>query len=74
MPNSDRSQEIVRKLDILIKLFSYTIVSKMTISEGAPLLKRIGLTAGEIASVYDSTANTVMVRLSEAKKKQKHRK
>lgn len=71
MPETKAVGDISRKIDILIKLLSYNIVSKMTISEGAPLLKRIGLTASEIAAVYDSTTNTVNVRLSEAKKKKR---
>ena len=69
---SDESiSTINRKLDTLINLLAYQTVEKKTLSEGAPLLRRLGLTASEIASVYDSTANTVNVRLAEAKKKKK---
>ena len=64
-------EDINRKLDILIKLISYQTVEKKTLSEGAPLLRRLGLIASEIASVYDSTSNTVNVRLAEARKKKK---
>jgi hypothetical protein len=63
--------EISRKLNVLCHLLAYQTVAKMTLSEGAPLLKRLGFTNSEIASVYDSTANTVAVRLNEAKKKTK---
>jgi DNA-directed RNA polymerase specialized sigma24 family protein len=43
----------------------------MTLSEGAPLLRRLGFNSSEIAEIYDSTSNTVNVRLAEAKKKKK---
>ena len=58
-----------RKLSILINLFAYQIVGQMTVTEGAPVLKRLGLNPSEIASVFQSTAKTVRVRLSEAKRK-----
>jgi hypothetical protein len=64
-------EELLRRINVLINLISYQTVEKKTLSEGAPLLKRLGLSAGEIAAVYDSTANTVNVRLAEAKRKQK---
>ena len=60
---------IDRKLSILINLEAYVLVGQMTITEGAPILKRLGLDASEIASVFDTTAGTVHVRLSESKKK-----
>lgn len=60
---------IDRKLSILIHLEAYRLVGQMTITEGAPILKRLGLSSSEIASVFDTTAGTVKVRLSEAKKK-----
>lgn len=60
---------INRKLSIIIQLEAYKLVSGMTITEGAPILKRLGFDSSEIASVFDTTAGTVKVRLSEAKKK-----
>ena len=60
---------IDRKLSILINLEAYKLVGQMTITEGAPILKRLGLNPSEIASVFDTTSGTVQVRLSEAKKK-----
>ena len=60
---------INRSLSILINLEAYKIVGQMTITEGAPVLKRLGLGATEIASVFDTTSGTVKARLSEAKKK-----
>jgi len=60
---------INRKLSILINLEAYKLVGQMTITEGAPILKRLGLDPSEIASVFNTTSGTVKVRLSEAKKK-----
>jgi len=60
---------INRKLSKLRNLEAYKLVGQMTITEGAPILKRFGLEASEIASVFDTTSGTVQVRLSEAKKK-----
>lgn len=60
---------IDRKLSILIHLEAYRLVGQMTITEGAPILKRLGLDPSEIASIFDTTAGTVKTRLSEAKKK-----
>lgn len=58
-----------RKLGVLISLISYQIAEGKTVAEGAPVLKRLGLTPSEIATVFDSTAGAVAVRIAEAKKK-----
>lgn len=71
MNNETILNEINHKLDTLTKLIAYQTVQKMTLSEGAPLLRRLGFTASEIAAIYASTANTVNVRLAEARKKTK---
>ena len=63
--------EIDRKLDVLIKLLAYQTVGKMTLTEGAPLLRRLGFTPTEIAAIYGSNSKVVSVRLAEAKKKTK---
>jgi len=62
-------KEITHKLDVLLSLIAYQTVEKKILSEGAPLLRRLGFTPSEIAAVYDSTANAVNVRLAEAKKR-----
>ena len=72
MSNEDNLQEINHRLDTLIRLVAYQTVEKMTLSEGAPLLRRLGFTSSEIAAIYGSTANTVSVRLAEAKKKKEN--
>jgi hypothetical protein len=71
MSDDTALNEINRKLDRLISLLGYQTVEKKTLSEGAPLLRRLGFTAAEIAAIYDSTSNAVNVRLAEAKKKKK---
>ena len=73
MKDNSNIEEMNRKLGILIKLFSYQVVGGMTLSEGAPLLRRIGLSQSEIADIYGSTAKSISVRLAEAKKKTKRR-
>jgi len=60
---------IDRKLSLLVHLEAYNLVRQMTIIEGAPILKRIGLESSEIAAVFDTTSATIQVKLSQAKKK-----
>ncbi len=70
MPTDQELLESVdRKLGVLIKLISYQIAEGKTVAEGAPVLRRLGLTPSEIATVFDSTAKAVTVRIAEAKKK-----
>ncbi len=57
-----------KKIDTLIKLQAYQIVAGKNVTEGAPILRRLGLTPIEIASIYDTTSNAVNARLSESKK------
>jgi hypothetical protein len=71
MGNDNDLGEVNRKLDMLIKLLAYQTVGKMTLTEGAPLLRRLGFTPTEIAAIYGSNAKVVSVRLAEAKKKMK---
>jgi hypothetical protein len=73
MADHNQLEEINRKLGVLLRLLAYQTVENMTLSEGAPLLRRLGLNSGEIAEIYESTPNTVSVRLAEAKKKKKAR-
>jgi hypothetical protein len=68
MSDENDLKGINRKLDTLTRLIAYQTVGKMTLSEGAPLLRRLGFTSAEIAAIYDSTSNAVSVRLAEAKK------
>lgn len=73
MNNEKKTEEIGRKLDTLLKLIAYQTVGKMTLSEGAPILRRLGFTPSEIAAIYDSNTNVVNVGLAKAKKKKKEK-
>ena len=65
----DLLSAIDRKLSILMHLEGYRLIGDMTITEGAPILKRLGMKPSEISAVFDTTSRTVSVRLSESKKK-----
>lgn len=71
MSSDQRIDELNRKLDLVVRLLAYQLVSGKTLSHGAPILKRLGLSAAEIAAVFDTTTNTVNVRLAESKKAKK---
>ena len=70
-----RSEEILtelnRRMDVVMRLLAYKLAEERTISLGAPLLRRLGLTVSEIAEIYGTTRATVSVGLSVAKKKRK---
>ncbi len=67
--DSDLLASIDRKLSVLVALEAYLVVREMTITEGAPILRRLGLNPSEIAGVFETTAATVRVSISQAKKK-----
>jgi hypothetical protein len=73
MSDSDESQliEVNRKLGILNNLVAFQIAGNMTITDGAPILNRLGLSIPEIAIIYDTSSKTVTNRLSDARKKSK---
>jgi predicted RNA polymerase sigma factor len=71
MTNEELVAGISAKITVLTRLIAYQTVSQMTLSEGAPLLKRLGFSNSEIAAIYETSANTVAVRLTEAKKRVK---
>jgi hypothetical protein len=60
--------QLNRRLTILSNLLGYQIAQGKTLSEGAPILRRLGLTSSEIAIIFDSTPGAVSVRLAEAKR------
>ena len=65
----DILKSIERKLDVLIDLTAYLATREMTVTDGAPLLNRLGMTPAEIAPILKSTASAVKTRIKEAKKK-----
>lgn len=60
---------IDKKISVLISLLAYQIVGGKTVTEGAPILRRLGMTPTEIASIFDTSVSAVNVRLSEARKR-----
>jgi len=68
MTDQTKLDEVARKLDLVVRILAYQLVADTTLSQGAPVLKRLGLSASEIATVFDTTANTVRVRLTESRK------
>ena len=71
------SEKAVEKLQadmrLVARLLAYQIAGKMTLAQGAPILRRLGMSPGEIAAVFDSTVNTVQVGVARAKKKGAHK-
>lgn len=67
--NDDTFKSIERKLDVLIGLTAHLATKDMTVTDGAPLLRRLGMSPAEIAPVLKSTAKAVKTRIKEAKKK-----
>jgi hypothetical protein len=65
----DLTPEIDRKLDILISLLAYQVAGEMTVAEGAPILRRLGMNPTEIAAVFGSTTGAVQTRIKEARKR-----
>lgn len=74
MNEIDYLKEMNRKLDVLLKLLAYQTVGKLTLTEGAPLLRRLNFTPSEIAAIYESTVGSVQVRLADYKKKKTQKK
>lgn len=74
MAHDQKTDDLNRKLDLVVRLLAYQLVSGKTLSHGAPILKRLGMNAFEIAAVFGTTPNTVNVRLAESRKGKKTKK
>jgi len=61
--NESQFEEIIRKLDILVKLLSTEIVQEKEYREQVILLHNIGLQPKEIAKITGKSANNVNVTL-----------
>ncbi len=61
-------ETLERKLDLLIRVVAAQCVAGKGASESIEILGRLGIARDEIARICNTTANTVSVRLSEAKK------
>lgn len=71
MTSDDKLYEVSRKLDLLVRILAYQLVAGSTLSQGAPILRRLGLSAKEIATVFETRVTTVHVVLSQSKKVKK---
>jgi DNA-directed RNA polymerase specialized sigma24 family protein len=73
--NEVRLDEVSEKLDTIIKLLALNIISDdEPLRENALRLQRAGLAPKDIATLCGTTANTVSVLLSNAKRDAKRRK
>jgi hypothetical protein len=61
-------EQISKRLNVVIKLLAYQIVSDKTVTQGAPILKRLGLSLADIADIYKTTPNAIAVRVAESKR------
>jgi len=69
MENNETLSRILHQLELITRLLAFQTFSNTKMFEGAPVLKKLGFSNPEIASVYDSNAKAVSVRLAEAKRK-----
>jgi hypothetical protein len=70
--DADALSRVEDKLNTLIRLFAMgTIKGLESVKEKAMVLSRAGLTPKEIASLCDTTPNTISVALSQAKREAK---
>jgi hypothetical protein len=65
--------DIEEKLDQLIYLVAAQLTEGQSVTQAAPLLKRLRLTNAQIATVLGTTRNTIGVRLAEASRKNSKR-
>ena len=71
--NTDLSR-VEAKLDTLIRLLALSTTSETkSLKERALRLQKAGLSPKDIAALFDTTANTVSVALSAAKREAKRR-
>jgi hypothetical protein len=56
------------KLEMILRVVAWSAVDGKTLTEGARILSRLGLDRNQIATICDTTPQTVSVRLSEAKR------
>jgi len=72
--NDVRLDELAEKLNTIIRLLALSIISDSgSLRESAIRLQRAGMAPKDIAALCDTTANTVSVALSTAKRDAKKR-
>jgi DNA-directed RNA polymerase specialized sigma24 family protein len=69
MSQEDRIANVEAKLDMILRLLALqAIKDAQTVKEKAVLLSKAGISSREIATLCDTTPNTISVALSNAKK------
>lgn len=72
MNGNDGVGRLEAKLDVLIRLVALSVGTNLpSLKERAIFLNKAGLSPKEIATLFDSTPNTVSVALSSAKREKK---
>ncbi len=67
---SSSHNEMVEKMNLVVRLLAYLVAAEHdNLKDRAVTLTSLGLSPKEIARVCNTTANTVSVRLVEAKRK-----
>ena len=64
--------EIIKKLDIIIKLLAVGLVKGKEMKEQIIFLKKLGISNKDIAEILGKSQNTVNVTLSQEKKRVKN--
>lgn len=65
------SNDVDRKINLVVNLLAYQIVEGKTLSEAVTILHRLGMRNSEIATLFGTTAKSVSVRQAEANRKLK---
>jgi hypothetical protein len=73
MAATDRDK-LEKRIEQLLKVVAALAVADKNLSEGAPLLDRLGIERALIAEIYDTSPGSVRGVLSQAKKSAKPRK
>ena len=68
MPSDKQFEVLKERIDTAIRLLAYQIISNKNVTQGAPILKRLGLSLSDIADIYGSTSNSISVRLAESRR------
>jgi len=63
-------QQIIQKLDIIIKLLAVGLVKGREVKEQILFLYQLGISNKDIAEILDKSQNTVNVTLSKARRRQ----
>ncbi len=66
--NDDKQQQIIEKLDLMIKLLAVGVIRGKEVREQILTLSRMGISNKDIALILGKTQNTVNATLSQARR------